>query len=314
MNISKLIQETSFVTGYGARNTFGHKQFGEIFLYNKTVRTKPGSSIIEVTMMIRGVTDKVRTTKKSTPTTVAAHKVMVAIHGVQQRTISAKMLVRDMRLKPEYHDKEKYTDEELIAIAINPDNKVFKDQTVMPQMDGSFTVMEDNISKDAEIRVWCSCSSYYWVFQWYNVEHGVDIWGNLPQRYVPKTKRGWEALQKNRPIRNPQRHPGMCKHIMLLLALLMDSEVIAEARGVVNNYKANIAKFQKADRLSQEAYEKIIRDYKISHNRKLQQRREEKLEMGEEQYKKAKQGIGHWDAKKHKWVENTRSTVRRKIK
>ena len=310
MNISQLIESTSRVTGYGARNTFSNKQFGEIFLYNKTVKTKPGSSIIEVTMMIRGVTDKIKATKKSAPTTVAAHKVMVAIHGVKQRTISAQMLVRDMRLKPEYHDKEKYTDEELIAIALDPDKKPFKDQTVMAQMNGSFTVMEDNIDKNSEIRIWCSCSSYYWVFQWYNVEKNVDIWGIPPQRYVPKTKKGWEALQKNRPVRNPGRHPGMCKHIMLLLALLMDSEVIAEARGITRNYKANIAKFQKADRLSKEAYEKIIRDYKVTHSRKLQQRREERIEEGSYQVKQARKGVGHWDAKNHRFVENTRSTVR----
>lgn len=310
MNISDLIQSTSYVTGYGSKNTFQYKKFGEIYLYNKTVRTKPDSSIIEVTMMIKGVTDKLKPTKNYPETTVAAHKVMIAIHGVKQRTISAKMLVRDMRLKPQFHDKNKYTDEELIAIAINPDNKVFKDQTVMPQTDGSFTVMEDNISKESEIRVWCSCSSYYWVFQWYNVEHGVDITNIFPKRYVPKTKKGWEALKKNTPIRNPRRHPGMCKHIMLLLALLMDSEVIAEARNVVKNYKANISRFQKAQRLSEEQYNSLMKNYLITHHRKIMQRDGENLASGYNATVEKKKGMGHWDSKKHEWVPNTRSTIR----
>lgn len=312
MNISELIQQTSYVRGFDASNTFSNKKFGSIYMYNKTVRTKPGSTIIEVSMMIKGATERVA--GKDGDRTVSAHKVMVAIRGVNQRTVSAKSLIRDMRLKKEYYDKEKYSDEDLLAIASNPDMKPFKDQTIMPQLDGSFTIIEDNISKEAQIRVWCSCSSYYWVFQYYNVENGVDIWGKYPQRYVPKTKRGWEALQKNRPIRNPQRHPGMCKHIMLLLALLMDTSVIREARGVVNSYKANIARFQKRDRLSQEAYENVIKKYQADHRLKLQQRGVQRDSMGYAQIKEMKKGMGHWDSKNHKWVDNTRSSVRRKRK
>ena len=305
MNISELLKETSYLANYRPGYTFANKKFGEIYLYNKTVKTKPNSSIIEVSMMIKGVTDKI-TSKNGGETSVAAHKVMVAIHGVEQRTESAQALIRDMRLKREYSDKNKYSDEDLLAIAINPDIKPFKDKTIMPQTDGSYTIITDKISKNSEIRVWCSCSSYYWVFQFYNVENNVDIWGKYPQRYTPKTKKGWEALQKNRPVRNPGRHPGMCKHILLLLALLMDSEVIAEARSIVKNYKANIARFQKSDRLSQQAYDKLIKNYMSDHRKKLQQRNEERDSMGYAQRNSIKKGIGHWDSKKQVWVENSK--------
>ena len=142
MNISELIQQTSFVTGFDAKNTFSNKKFGSIYMYNKTVRTKPGSPIIEVSMMIKGATEK---SGRDGDRTVAAHKVMIAISGVNQRTVSAKELVRDMRLKREYYDKEQYSDEDLLAIASNPDMKPFKDQTIMPQLDGSFTIMEEDV-------------------------------------------------------------------------------------------------------------------------------------------------------------------------
>ena len=52
MNIAQLINSTNQVEGYGTENTFQNKKFGSIFMYNKVVRTKPGSSIIEVTMMM----------------------------------------------------------------------------------------------------------------------------------------------------------------------------------------------------------------------------------------------------------------------
>lgn len=273
MNISELLRSTSFVEGYNPSNTFTNKKFGKIYAYNKLVRTKPNSSIIEVSMMITGVTDMIKPAKSTVGRSVAAHKVMVAIRGVNQTVVSGDMLAEMMRAtNPEYKDTEAYPNEDLIARAINPDYKPFADKTIMAQANGTYVIMEDKISKDAQIRVWCSCSSYYWVFQYYNVEHGVDIWGKAPARYIPKTKKGWEAFTKNKPMRNPGRHPGMCKHIMLLLALLMDSELVSEARSITRNYKANIERFKKVDRLNADQYNKLMKEYQSDHRRKLQQR------------------------------------------
>lgn len=273
MNISELLKSTSYVEGYGAQNTFQNKKFGSIYLYNKMVRTKPNSSIIEVTMMIRGTSDMIYPAKEATGRSVGVHKVMVAIRGVEQKVVNADTLVGLMRQQhPEYKDEEAFPKEDLIARAISPDYKPFEGKTVMPQANGTYVIITDKISKENDIRVWCSCSSYYWVFQFYNVENNVDIWGKAPARYIPKTKKGWEAFQKNKPVRNPGRHPGVCKHIMLLLALLMDSEVVAEARGVVRNFNANIERFKKVDRLSQSEYDKLTKEYASDHRRKLQQR------------------------------------------
>lgn len=273
MNISQLIQSTAQVEGYDAQNTFQNKKFGQIYLYNKVVRTKPNSSIIEVTMMIKGVTDMIKPAKENVGRSVAAHKVMVAIRGVEQKTVSADMLVDLMRSEhPEYKDEEAYPNEDLLARAISPDYKPFAGKTIMPQTNGSYVIITDQISPNNEIRVWCSCSSYYWVFQFYNVENNVDIWGKAPSRYIPKTKKGWEAFTKNKPVRNPRRYPGMCKHIMLLLALLMDSNVLSEAKGIATEYRANLERFNKVDRLSDSEYNKLIKDYTSDHRRKLQQR------------------------------------------
>ena len=273
MNISELLKSTSYVKGYNASDTFSNKKFGQIYAYNKVVRTKPNSSIIEVSMMIKGATDMLKPTKSTPARPVAAHKVMVAIRGVEHKTVSAQELVRRIRLtKSEYRDEEAFPDEDLIARAIDGEHKVFKDRTVMPQNNGTYTIVEDKISKEAQIRVWCSCSNYYWVWQYYNVENNVDIWGKAPQRYIPKTQKGWEAFTRNKPMRNPGRHPGMCKHIMLLLALLMDSDVITEARSIVQNYKLNIERFEKVNRLSKDQYDKLIKSYTSDHRKKLQQR------------------------------------------
>lgn len=273
MNIAQLIDSTNQVEGYGTEDTFQKKKFGSIFMYNKVVRTKPGSSIIEVTMMIKGVTDMIKPAKENIGRSVAAHKVMVSIRGVEQKVVNADTLVGLIRMeRPEYKDEEAYPNEDILARAISPDFKPFEGKTIMPQANGTYVIITDQISPNNDIRVWCSCSSYYWVFQFYNVENNVDIWGKAPARYIPKTKKGWEAFTKNKPVRNPRRHPGMCKHIMLLLALLMDSNVVSAAGGVITQYRANIERFKKVDRLSENEYNKLIKDYMSDHRRKLQQR------------------------------------------
>ena len=273
MNISELLKFTSYVKGYDAKNTFSQKRFGSIYFFNKVARVKPNSSILEVSMMIQGSTDKILPAKEAASRSVAAHKVMIAIRGVEQEVLSAEQLCRRMRLNNSaYKDEEAYPDDDLLAIALDPERKPFEGKTIMPQANGSYVLITDQIKKDNEIRVWCSCSSYYWVFQYYNVENNVDIWGKAPARYIPKTKAGFEAFSKNQPMRNPGRHPGMCKHIMLLLALLMDSDVIGEARSIVRNYKANIERFKKVDRMTSEQYNKIIKEYASDHRRLNQKR------------------------------------------
>lgn len=273
MNISELLKSTSYVKGYDAKNTFSHKNFGEIYFFNKVARVKPNSSILEVSMMIQGSSDKILAAKEEEGRSVAVHKVMIAIRGVEQEVVNAEKLCNLMRLNnPAYRDEDAYPDNDLLALALNPDNKPFEGKTVMPQANGTYVIITDKIQKDNDIRVWCSCSSYYWVFQFYNVENNVDIWGKAPARYIPKTKAGFDAFTKNRPLRNPGRHPGMCKHIMLLLALLMDSDVIGEARGITRNYKANIERFKKVDRMTANQYEKIMKDYASDHRRLNQKR------------------------------------------
>ena len=312
MNISELIRSTEYVKGFSPKNTFGYKQFGEIYLYNKVVRTKPNSSIVEVSMMISGSTDKVRFGRSFKQKATSVHKVMVSIHGVKQQVVTFEDLVG--KIRGGHPELAAIADEDLVqavtTVELKRDKgqkKLLDDVTVLPQANGTYVIMEDNISKDSEIRVWCSCSSYYWVFQYYNVEHGVDIFGKSPEKYTPKTKRGWEAFQANQPVRNPGRHPGMCKHIMLLLALLMDSDTIAEARGVVGQYRANIDRFQSAQRLTQDGYEKLLKDFKSDYRRLKNKRNQERTEVAgyAQLHKTSSKHVG-WN-KNLSWNKNTQS-------
>ena len=275
MNISQLLQSTAYVRGYGPNDTFGKKKFGEIMLYNKSVKTKANLSIIEVSMMIRAVTDTIKPTKDSKPRPVVAHKVQIAISGVKQEKVSSSELIQRIK-NLEVDGKKPYADlhGNHILSEVEHDTKFFEDKSIFKSTSDSYVIVDDHISKESEIQVWCSCSSYYWVFQYYNMQADVNIrvHNKYPGEYIHKTKAGWKAFKENKPMRNPGKNPGMCKHIMLLLAILMENETVSEARSVIKAYKANYSKFKKMSRMSKDSFKKLLDKFKSDNNMKKNQR------------------------------------------
>ena len=67
-----------------------------------------------------------------------------------------------------------------------------------------------------------NCSDYYFSWSWYNADHKCLI-GRRPPPYQRKYTDGKGYY---RTLRNPHRLPGMCKHLLLFLALLMKGGLI----------------------------------------------------------------------------------------
>ena len=275
VTIQQLIDSTNTVKGYDTQTTFSKKKFGAIYAFNKVATPKPENSIIEISMMIKGVTDIVHLKSKDRP--VAIHKVLMAIKGVKQEILSRTELISRMKLKyVELREEDK--EEVIIARALDPNKKPFENRTVMQVNQDKFVVLDDKISNDAEIHVWCSCSSYYWVFQYYNIDKDVNLPRyNKPMNYKYKTKAGIQAALNRKPMRNPNKAYGMCKHLQLLLALLMDSETVSAttsgAKAINKEYHLNISRFKKVERLSPVEYKKLQTKFKHDRDIKLEERR-----------------------------------------
>ena len=123
----------------------------------------------------------------------------------------------------------------------------------------------------------------------------------VPARYIPKTKAGWEAFKTNTPIRNPQRRPGVCKHIMLLLALLMDSKTIEGAGEVKQEFNANISRFKAANYLSPSGYDNLVKNFKSDYRKLKSQRNMNRTESaGYAQLNKTGSKHKGWD-RRLKW-------------
>ena len=73
----------------------------------------------------------------------------------------------------------------------------------------------------------------------------VNLYGakGYPKIYNYRSERGKNSKV---PLRNPGRNPGMCKHLMLLLAMLMKDKVVNDGKnGLTKFYNANYNQFIK---------------------------------------------------------------------
>lgn len=281
MNIKELIQSSGNIYHRGKSQALS-KKMGKVLLNNQMVTVYKNGAVVDISMMISGVTDMIRSGDSSKP--VAFHKVTVSINGIEQAYYTPSELVAKIRADhPEYADEQKYINADILKEALDKPTKFFEDATVFRTTNDSgkgFSVVSNNISEDCEVKVWCSCSDYYWTMQYYNCENDVDKYGKYPDRYIPKSKAGYEAFKQNTPLRNPSRSPGMCKHLMLLMATLMSKGIIEDTSNMNKYYKANFSKFQMEQRLTVSQYDKRIEEYAKDHRIKAKQRRIERDKPG----------------------------------
>ena len=73
-----------------------------------------------------------------------------------------------------------------------------------------------NLSRN-NVKVACNCLDFYWRFSTWN--HGANsLNGNPPPPYQKKNP--------NRPPVNPQRRPGVCKHILKMAIALKNANIV----------------------------------------------------------------------------------------
>jgi hypothetical protein len=120
----------------------------------------------------------------------------------------------------------------MVEDIVNGKYQPFDDFTIFPSLTkGKYVLLENKIKLNTQIRVRCSCSDFYWTFAYYNADAKALI-GQRPANYTRKT---------NNPklARNPGKHAGACKHVLLFLSMLMEGKVIKNAISVTNSYFNN---------------------------------------------------------------------------
>lgn len=228
MNITELLNSTYMVgRTRSPEYVFSRKEFGNIYAFNKSIIYRPGFNIIELNMYITSKTDLNK----------GLHRVRVAFKGINAEEISITDLYNKIRKKPEYKD---LTDENINKL-LTEEKNIYKTKLILPIENSvnKYLIVDNHIPLKTEIRVKCSCSDYYYTWGWYNFQHGVHI-GKRPLPYLHHSK-----FENGEPvtIRNVNKRPGVCKHLLLFFALLMNDEILNKSARVNSNYARNELKF-----------------------------------------------------------------------
>ena len=290
MNLQELITSTNKVR---SEAKVFQKKFGAIYAYNKNVAIAKGGNAITISMIIGGVTDMIKVGGKRVP--VPFHKVALSLNVGEdgKKEYTSKELVETIRATHgEYADEKKYPAPDILKEALENPTKFFDDATVFKSTNKGvdFVVVTNKISEKSEVQVWCSCSDYYWTFAYYNQSTKnkdgscLNLYGAAGYSNKVYNHRSAKGKASKRPLRNPGRHPGMCKHLMLLVAMLMKDELITDPKnGLTKYYKVNYDEFLKdkeKSRISQRSYESKMQQYERGMRQLNKQRTEAQQILG----------------------------------
>jgi hypothetical protein len=166
-----------------------------------------------------------------------AHRVSIALKGIDIKEVSLSQLVDAVREK--ITDKS-ITDKEIERYILEG-NDIIGDKVVIQKTTNKkkFYLIPKNISLNTQVAVRCTCSDFYYTFAWYNADHKCLL-GRRPPAYYKLTKKDGKGFK---PERNPEKTPGVCKHLLLFFSLLMENRVLRRSSKLSKGFgrgKSNI--------------------------------------------------------------------------
>ena len=145
-------------------------------------------------------------------------------------------LINDPTFKKTEEYKRRYEEllqsvsEDFIIELILSDPYIVPSKFIVPlgKRTKKFVLLNKRISLSTEVQVKCSCADYYWTFAWANYNSKVHK-GTKPPPYMNTYLRGYAT-------RNPKDKPGLCKHLILFITILMQEGLVRERASMVNNF------------------------------------------------------------------------------
>ena len=253
MNLSELLKSTTQVgqsiqssskkDTYGGNRrtasfTLNNKSFGSVLEYNTQALYRYTYDIIELSMTISSITDK----------TAGAHRVQISLGSIPLRKLDLKDFCNEFGYSHMYdYLVENNVPLYEITSTYNESHPHSEEEVAIPQMGHPYIIMmKSALDLTLPVRVRCSCSDYYYTFGFYNYRRRCHI-GSAP---APYERVGGERDLIT--IRNPRRLPGLCKHLIFFIDMLMHDGVFSKT----NIYKPpkDVERFTRA-RIKQTYYD-----------------------------------------------------------
>lgn len=184
--------------------------------------------------------------------------------------------------------EEAFINHKVIKIVENND----KDDVYCITVDslGNFVVKSED--KDSTLKsgiVVENCSDYLYTFSWYNADHKAHI-GRRPPKYIKFVGLTGKEKSNTTTVRNPKKLPGVCKHLLLFLALLMEGNIINESTPITSSFSKNSNKMELLTRqditeLNKKLKDELKNDSKI---KELQRIKNLQIEKDVKAYKNVK--------------------------
>jgi len=217
MNLRQLISTTRSVKTnmWDPSKDFRSREFGQIIDCNVKGNYNPRFKTLTVTLYIKSKSqDQRKISEGLGDTVISTHTAAITFKNIVEHTIDIQEKVQEYNsLNPEHPiesvqdiiDKMKESEPDLVPVEITDDYIVFRTRV-------DFTT---------ECRVKCTCAHFYYTFAYYCAQAGAYIGDNVaPYKAMNRVKE-----KRSKPkYRNSNRVPGLCKHLQLLIQLILKTD------------------------------------------------------------------------------------------
>ena len=217
MNLRELISSTRRVKTnmWDPSKDFRSREFGQIISCDVKGRYNPRFKTVTVTLYIKTKTQGQRNISEGLgDTVITTHTAAITFKDIVEHVV-------------DIHDKvSEYN-------SLNPDNPITSVQDIINKMQETepdlvpveitddYIVFRTRVDFSTECRVKCTCAHFYYTFAYYCAQSDAYIGDNVaPYKAMNKVKE-----RRSKPkYRNSNGVPGLCKHLQLLIQLVLKTD------------------------------------------------------------------------------------------
>lgn len=217
MNLRQLISSTRSVKTnmWDPHKDFRSREFGQIISCDVKGNYNPRFKTLTVTLYIKSRTQNQRKISAGLgDSVITTHTAAITFKNIVEHVVDVQEKVAEYNslnpAKPitsiqDIISKMQESEPDLVPVEITPDYIVFRTR----------------VDFSTECRVKCTCAHFYYTFALYCAQCGAYIGDNVASY---KTMNNVKDRRNKPRYRNSNKVPGLCKHLQLLIQLILKTD------------------------------------------------------------------------------------------